>query len=150
MSTAIFYLHDPAAPKPNQPTHLGANILLCHEDRLLLEKRRDCGVWGLPGGGIKRGETEAKGIIREVWEETGIRITEAQLQKLKVFQDRDRIASFPDGSVWRMVVYLYRVELKEEPKLRCSAESKDIRFFAREELKDLPIICTHQDMVELF
>ena len=44
MGAAAFYLNDPAAPKPNRPAHLGVNILLEWEGKLLLERRRDCGM----------------------------------------------------------------------------------------------------------
>ena len=75
---------------------------------------------------------------------------EAAFQKVAVFDEPGRIASFQDGSVWRMVVVLYRASLEQEPKLRLSAESRELRFFAREELKNLPVICTHRDMVDRF
>ena len=45
MAAAVFYLNDPAAPKPNRPAHLGVNILLEWDGKLLLERRRDCGMW---------------------------------------------------------------------------------------------------------
>ena len=71
MAAAVFYLNDPAAPKPNRPAHLGVNILLEWDGKLLLERRRDCGMWGLPGGGIDPGENPAATVQREVYEETG-------------------------------------------------------------------------------
>lgn len=128
MGAAAFYLNDPAAPKPNRPAHLGVNILLEWEGKLLLERRRDCGMWGLPGGGVKGREPERRAMVRELWEETGIRLPEATLQQVAVFGEPGRIASYPDGSVWRMVVILYRAELDREPRLRISAESKELRF----------------------
>lgn len=150
MTIATFYRNDPNAPKPNRPAHLGVNILLEWDGKLLLERRRDCGAWGLPGGGVKGREPERKAMIRELWEETGLRLPEDALQKVAVFGEPGRIASYRDGSVWRMVVILYRATLQKEPKLKISAESKELRFFSREELKTLPVICTHQDMVERF
>ena len=50
MAAAVFYLNDPAAPKPNRPAHLGVNILLEWDGKLLLERRRDdargeCDCW---------------------------------------------------------------------------------------------------------
>ena len=60
MAAAVFYLNDPAAPKPNRPAHLGVNILLEWDGKLLLERRRDCGMWGLPGGGVKGREPERR------------------------------------------------------------------------------------------
>jgi len=41
---------------------------------ILLEKRRDCGLWGLPGGRIDPGESISEAAIREVKEETGFDI----------------------------------------------------------------------------
>lgn len=147
MAFAKFYLNDPAAPKRNRPTHLGANVLLVWDGKLLLERRRDCETWGLIGGGIKGREDEAKAIAREVWEETGLRVPPARFQRLRVYGVPGRIASYADGSVWQMVIILYRLDLGREPVLRRSAESKELRFFTKEELLDLDIICTHRDIV---
>jgi len=43
---------------------------------------------------------------------------------------------------------VYGLDFPEEPKLRISAESKDLRFFTKEELKDIEIAITHSDIVE--
>lgn len=37
------------------------------------------GKWGLPGGGVHRGESSAVALLREVTEETGLRIKKEQL-----------------------------------------------------------------------
>ena len=103
MPVAAYYLHDPAAPKPNSPTRMGTNVLLECRGRLLLEQRWDCGAWGLPGGRLRRGEDEAHGIARELFEETGLRLPEAAFTRVRVLDDADRIASYQDGTVWRMV-----------------------------------------------
>ena len=93
MPVAAYYLHDPAAPKPNSPTRMGTNVLLECRGRLLLEQRWDCGAWGLPGGRLRRGEDEAHGIARELFEETGLRLPEAAFTRVRVVDDADRIAS---------------------------------------------------------
>ena len=41
MPVAAYYLHDPAAPRPNSPTRMGTNVLLECRGRLLLEQRWD-------------------------------------------------------------------------------------------------------------
>ena len=148
MSIVTFYRNDPNAPKTTMPAHLGANAIITCCGKLLLEKRRDSDTWGLIGGGVKKSETELKAICREVYEELGLRVPKEHFQKLAVYGEPGRIAAFQDGSVWRMVIVVYGLELNEEPELKISAESKDLRFFAKEELKDIDIVVTHSDIVE--
>ena len=144
-----FYNCDPKdAPKTTQPAHLGANAILTCNGKLLLEKRRDSDIWGLIGGGCKRCETGREAIAREVYEELGVRIGKDQFTKLAVYDNPGRIAAYRDGSIWRMVIVVYAYDFPEEPQLRISAESKDLRFFGKEEIRDLEIAITHADIVE--
>lgn len=147
MKTARFFLNDPRAPKPNRPTHLGVNVLILWDGKLLLEQRRDCCAWGLIGGGVRGREESCRAAIREVREETGIRLCPDSLERLGIIEDRERIASYPDGSVWRMIIVLYRAELTAPPQLTKSGESCSLAFFSREELRNLPIVETHRDLV---
>lgn len=41
-------------------------------ENVLWVKRRDLGIWVLPGGGIDQGETPEMAVLRELQEETGI------------------------------------------------------------------------------
>jgi 8-oxo-dGTP pyrophosphatase MutT (NUDIX family) len=148
MSIVKFYRGDPNAPKTTMPAHLGANAIITCQGKLLLEKRRDSDTWGLVGGGVKKSETELQAIVREIWEELGLRIKPQQLRKLSVYGEPGRIAAFRDGSIWRMVIVVFGLELPEMPELTISAESKDLRFFSREELRDIEIVVTHSDIVE--
>lgn len=149
MSIVKFYRGDPKnAPKTTMPAHLGANAIITCKGKLLLEKRRDSDTWGLVGGGVKKNETELQAIVREVYEELGLRIPKEKFHKLAVYGEPGRIAAFRDGSVWRMVVMVFGLELEEEPQMTISAESKDLRFFSKEELNDIEIVITHSDIVE--
>ena len=149
MSIVTFYRGDPKnAPKTTMPAHLGANAIITCQGKLLLEKRRDSDTWGLVGGGVKKSETELQAIVREIWEELGLRIKPQQLRKLSVYGEPGRIAAFRDGSIWRMVIVVFGLVLPEMPELTISAESKDLRFFSREELRDIEIVVTHSDIVE--
>lgn len=148
MAVVKFYRGDPNAPKTTMGAHLGANAIITCRDRLLLEKRRDSDTWGLIGGGVKDHETELQAIAREVYEELGLRIPKEKFKRLKVYGEPGRIAAYCDGSVWRMVIVVFGLELDKEPKLSVSAESRALRFFTREELKDIEIVVTHSDIVE--
>ena len=149
MAIVTFYNCDPKdAPKTTMPAHLGANAILTWEGKLLLEKRRDSDIWGLVGGGCKKTETGRQAIAREAYEELGVRIPMEKFEKLAIYDNPGRIAAFKDGSIWRMVIVVYGYDFPEEPVLRISAESKDLRFFSREELADIEIAITHADIVK--
>ena len=148
MSIVKFYRGDPNAPKTTQPAHLGANCIVTCRGKLLLERRRDSNTWGLVGGGVKKSETELEAISREIYEELGLRIAPDKFQKLTVYGEPGRIAAYRDGSVWRMVIVVFGLDLEEEPEMKISAESKELRFFTKEELKNIEIVITHSDIVE--
>lgn len=148
MSIVTFYNCDPKdAPRTTMPAHLGANAILTCKGKLLLEKRRDSDIWGLVGGGCKRTETGRDAIVREVYEELGLRIPGKSFRKLAVYDNPGRIAAYRDGSIWRMVIVVYGLDFAEEPVMRISAESKELRFFSREEIPDIEIAVTHADIV---
>ena len=149
MAIVTFYNCDPKdAPKTTMPAHLGANAIITCQGKLLLEKRRDSDIWGLIGGGCKKTETGLEAIVRETYEELGLRIPKDRFQKLEVYDNPGRIAAFRDGSIWRMVIVVYGLDLPEEPQMRISSESKELRFFSREEIPNIEIAVTHRDIVE--
>lgn len=147
MAVGTYYLNDPKAPRPNSPTRIGTNVYLEWDSKLLLEQRWDCGAWGLIGGRLRSGESYARGIARELREETGIFLPENAFQQLRVCDD-DRIASYQDGTVWRMIIVLFRAVLGREPRLKPSRESGALRFFTPEELRHLDVAATHRDLVD--
>lgn len=149
MAIVTFYRGDPKnAPKTTQRTRLGANAIITCKGKLLLERRRDSDTWGLVGGGVKKTETELQAIVRETYEELGLRVKKEQFRKLAVYGEPGRIAAYQDGSIWRMVIVVFGLELTEEPQMTISEESKELRFFTKEELKDTKIVITHSDIVE--
>jgi 8-oxo-dGTP diphosphatase len=63
-------------PAPRVPC-VGA-IIKDEAGRLLLIKRGhdpEAGRWSLPGGRIEPGESDEQAVVRETWEETGLRVT---------------------------------------------------------------------------
>lgn len=148
MSIVTFYRGHPNPPKTTQPAHLGANAIITCNGKLLLEKRRDSDTWGLVGGGVKKKETELQAITREIYEELGLRIPKEKLKKLAVYGEPGRIAAYQDGSVWRMVIVVFGLELDKEPEMIISSESKELRFFDVKELENIEIVVTHSDIVE--
>lgn len=148
MSIVTFYRGHPNPPKTTMPAHLGANAIITCQGKLLLERRRDSDTWGLVGGGVKKTETELQAIVRETREELGLRIPAERFRKLAVYGEPGRIAAYRDGSIWRMVIVVFGLDFPEMPQMKISSESKELRFFSKEELKDIEIVITHSDIVE--
>lgn len=148
MSIVTFYNCDPKdAPKTTQPAHLGANAIITCQGRLLLERRQDSNTWGMVGGGCKKTETGLDAIVRETREELGLRLDRSRFKKLAVYDNPGRIAAYRDGSIWRMVIVVYGLEFEEEPAMKISRESRELRFFTKEEIRDIEIAVTHRDIV---
>ncbi|MBQ8314235.1 MAG: NUDIX domain-containing protein [Lachnospiraceae bacterium] len=147
MQQAQFYYRDKDAPKP-KGNRIGTGILLECDGRLLLEHRADSDTWAVIGGGLKSGERLVEGAVREVFEETGVILREEQLELYRIYDDPSRIASYPDGNVWRILTVVYRVRLPEQPELICSEESRELRFFTKEELGEVKIAATHLPILE--
>ena len=148
MSIVTFYRGHPNPPKTTMPAHLGANAIITCQGKLLLERRRDSDTWGLVGGGVKKTETELQAIVRETREELGLRIPAERFRKLAVYGEPGRIAAYRDGSIWRMVIVVFGLDFPEMPQMKISSESKELRFFSKEELKNIEIVITHSDIVE--
>ena len=148
MSIVKFYRNDPNAPKTTMKAHLGANAIITCGEKLLLERRRDSDTWGLVGGGVKNYEEPIDAMAREVWEELGLRIPKGRFCKLAVYGEPGRIAAYQDGSIWRMVIVVFALELPEDTTLHISEESRELKWFSREELQEIQIVVTHSDIVE--
>lgn len=114
-----------------------AVIILDNEKRVLLQKRRDVGLWGIPSGHIEPGETVSQATIREVKEETGMDIAIKHL--IGVYSEPDsQIFSYPNGEVVHFITTCFLAEviggeLKCDPK-----ESLEYKYFPCDDLpKDL-------------
>lgn len=147
MQQAQFYYRDKDAPKP-KGNRIGTCVLIEYDRKLLLEHRTDSDTWAVIGGGLKVGERFVEGVIREAFEETGLELQEEQMELYNIYDDPSRIASYPDGNVWRIITVVYRVRLTESLKLICSEESRELRFFTKEELREVKVAATHIPIVE--
>ncbi len=57
-------------------------LVVCGDDVLVLKSWLGTGEWGIPGGGLHKGELPIDGALREVREETGLKLEKLQLYEL--------------------------------------------------------------------
>ena len=150
MSEAVFYYRNPAAPRPNRPPILGTCAIVQYKDTYLMESRADSDRWAFIGGAMEPEESLEDCILREILEETGLKVSPTQMQFVGVYSDPSRIASYPDGNIARIVSAVYWIVLDKEPVLRCSKESKQLSFFTIEELAPLTVAETQLDILSDF
>ncbi|CAN5428131.1 MAG: NUDIX domain-containing protein [Actinomycetota bacterium] len=145
---AKFFHENPDAPTPMGRFGVGAIALIERDGELLMELRSDCERWGLAGGSVEAHESVEDALRREVFEETGLFVTECEL--FGVFTDPTRIVAYPDGNVVRLISFVYRMEVEDFEPLRVSEESLDFRFFDKHSLRKLDIVETARPIIEAY
>lgn len=118
-----------------------ATIFNPTRQKILLTRRTDNGLWCLPGGGIDPGESVAEGCIREVWEETGLRVRMVRL--IGVYSDPNFLVEYPDGNRVHIIALNFEVEpTGGEPGL--SDETTAVGYFSRTEIDKLDVMEHHR------
>lgn len=69
-----------------------AGVVIDENDRVLVIQRRDNGHWEPPGGVLELDETFEQGVIREVQEETGLRVEVERLTGVYKNMNRSVVA----------------------------------------------------------
>ena len=122
--------------KGNEKLRIGVAVALINlENQVLLEKRSDCGWWGVTGGGLNKGENIFKCAEREIFEECGIRIEKKDLSLLNIYSDpkEGRILQYKDNRIYLIDFVFFLQGIFGD--LIISEESLELKFF---ELDNLP------------
>ncbi|HEY8601193.1 MAG TPA: NUDIX domain-containing protein [Thermomicrobiales bacterium] len=97
------------------------------EGRILLIQRKDNGRWALPGGIAEIGSTPAEAVLRELWEEAGLR---GDVTRLLGLFDNRRWHGWSKVHMWHLTFLVNCADLAPVPGSECLAA----RFFAPEAL----------------
>ncbi len=103
---------------------VGAVCSLEHDGHVLMLSQPHRNGWSLPGGLLDHGETPAQAVVREVAEETGLRIEPG---------DAVAVGVHPHS---QSVDVIFRVLLDERPPLTLSSEARRSRWMSPSEMAD--------------
>jgi len=87
---------------------VGAGVLIYKNGRILLQKRRDNGLWADHGGCVEIGETIEETAKRELFEETGL--TANKLNFFKIYSGNDMLYTYPNGDKVYLIITLFICE----------------------------------------
>ncbi|SCG16509.1 8-oxo-dGTP diphosphatase [Micromonospora echinofusca] len=121
--------------------HVGHDLLLLpgvsavvRDDagRVLLARRADNGLWSVPAGLIDPGEQPADAVVREVYEETGVRVRIERLAGLATHP-----VVYPNGDVCEYLNVWFRCRaVGGEPRVN-DDESIDVAWFDPTDLPEV-------------
>jgi ADP-ribose pyrophosphatase YjhB (NUDIX family) len=93
----VEHLNDPSAPAANRLVPAASAIVVDQDGRILLHRRTDNELWSIPGGGMEVGERIAATVVREVKEETGLKVEPETL--VGIYSNPQHVVEYGDGEV---------------------------------------------------
>lgn len=107
-------------------SRVGAGVVCLRGGQVLMVRRRDNGLWDVPGGGLEPGETPEQAARRELSEETGLEA--GPLERLGSFSGPALRFTYPDGTVvdWTTHLYLWRDAVGEA---RAADDAAEVGWF---------------------
>jgi ADP-ribose pyrophosphatase YjhB (NUDIX family) len=130
------YFYDPEAPKPNSIRPAAAVALFDSSGNILLLRRKDNDKWTMPGGTLDFGESLTDCAVREVYEETGLKIRITCL--IGTYTDPHILIAYSDGEVRQEFTFVYGAEI-ESAELKIDDESKEAAWVPLSSAVELPL-----------
>ncbi len=103
--------------------------------------KKQGGKFGMPAGGLEQGEASIQAAVRELSEETGIRVTEQELQHFQEVMVRHDNQDF--------IYDMYYLVLPEFPEITLSEEHNDYRWMTLEESAECELVDDLKECLEL-
>jgi 8-oxo-dGTP pyrophosphatase MutT (NUDIX family) len=128
------YYNDPHAPAPNSIVAAASAIVTNDDGEILVHRRTDNDLWALPGGGMEFGESIADTVVREVHEETGLRVTPKYV--VAVYSDPKHVFAYTNGEVRQEFSVCVACDIIDG-ELKISDESKELKFVRPDDVDQL-------------
>lgn len=126
-----------------------AVIIKNSNDEILLQERTDNGRWGLPGGCQDLGEDLRDTAVREVYEETNVKLNRDELELIDNISGDSRKRVYPNGDIVYNNTSLYLANITDDQikNIKWNSESKRLEFF---NLDELPEQMHDEDLIEVY
>jgi 8-oxo-dGTP pyrophosphatase MutT (NUDIX family) len=105
--------------------------------RILLQSKTHEPGWFIPGGAVELGEDPETALVREIEEETRLIVRPQKV--VLVFGGPDYRYEYPNGDRVEIMGLLYQCEIVGESDGPIDAETKSLRYFAKDELPELAL-----------
>lgn len=139
----LSYLFDPTAslrlwkrppfPWPERVAAGVAAVVFDGSGRVLLGRRADNGLWGLPSGRVEPTETAEQAAVREVREETSLQVE--VIRFVGVYSDPEsQVFVYPTGEVVQFVTACFLCRVVGGRLRADGSETTDVAFFAADRL----------------
>ena len=112
-----------------------SGAIIVKDNKILLQRRSDNGMWGLPGGIMEMGETYHEGALREIKEETGLDIELDYL--VGIYHNKDQ--RWPSGDMAHVICAVFKAHIISG-ELTIDSESLELKFFSKEKLPSIASI----------
>jgi len=124
---------------------VAADIVVRRGDQILFVRRRNApfaGLLALPGGFVEDHETVEMAGIRELEEETAIRVSQNDLKLIGVFSDPDRD---PRG---RIISVAYAIDLPEGSDVRAGGDAATTEWLSADDAIRAGLAFDHADILK--
>lgn len=114
---------------------IGCGVIIENDKgEILLQKRRDNGLWAIIGGSMEIGEKFIETVKREAFEEAGIEIKELTL--FGIYSGEDRIITYPNGDICCGTGIIFKTTAYSGEIQNNTEEVLEHRFFDKTNLPD--------------
>ena len=137
MPRRVEYFDDPNAPRTNALVVAVTAVVTNDQGELLLQKRTDNELWGLPGGAMNIGESIAQAVMREVKEETSLDVEPTGV--IGIYSDPGHVIAYADGEVRQEFSICFAARVVGGQLAVGDQESTEVRFIKPSDIDELPM-----------
>lgn len=107
-----------------------AALIRDSKNKLLFIRKSEDGIWGLPAGAIEPGESPKEAVVREVLEETGLKVVPTRIAG--VFGGSNFRHTYSSGDRVEYLVTIFECVIQEQSN-PTDDEISEMRYFAEDE-----------------